>query len=86
MKIPDTFCESGSNGCSRSAGINAFFTNFTGVPERTIADEFIESENLVDSEPGFHPWNSPGAAMTYGDGCGLNGGNPDGCEGEGYCI
>ena len=37
----------------------------------------------AESEAGLHPWNSPGAAPTYGDGCGLNGGNPDGCEGEG---
>ena len=85
MKIPDTFCEEGSNGCSKDAGRNAWFTNYTGVEERTIGEEFIES-NRSHSEPGFHPWNSPGAAMTYGDGCGLNGGNPDGCEGEGETI
>ena len=36
-----------------------------------------------DSGAGLHPWNSPGAAPTFGNGCGLNGGNPDGCDGEG---
>merc|ERR1712121_582358 len=33
------------------------------------------------------PWHAtsdctPGAAVTFGNGCGVNGGNPDGCDGE----
>ena len=27
------------------------------------------------------PFNSPGAAPIFGDGCGVNGGNPNGCDG-----
>ena len=48
----------------------------------TLAD-FMFAPGSAESEAGLHPWNSPGAAPTYGDGCGLNGGNPEGCEGEG---
>ena len=32
---------------------------------------------------GLHPWNAPGSSPTYGNGCGANGGNPFGCDGEG---
>ena len=28
-----------------------------------------------------NPWSSPGSAPIVGDGCGVNGGNPDGCIG-----
>ena len=28
-----------------------------------------------------NPWSSPGSAPIFGDGCGVNGGNPDGCIG-----
>ena len=28
-----------------------------------------------------NPWCSPGSAPIFGDGCGVNGGNPDGCIG-----
>merc|ERR1711878_27449 len=34
------------------------------------------------SPAGKHPWNSPGAAPIFGNGCGANGGNPNGCIGE----
>ena len=27
------------------------------------------------------PWSSPGSAPIFGDGCGVNGGNPNGCIG-----
>ena len=30
-----------------------------------------------------HPWASPGSAPIHGEGCGANGGNPNGCDGEG---
>ena len=34
-------------------------------------------------EFGLNPWNAPGSAPVYGNGCGVNGGNPDGCTGGG---
>ena len=30
-----------------------------------------------------HPWASPGSAHEFGEGCGVNGGNPNGCVGQG---
>ena len=85
LNIPETGCTRGSNGCSRSAGRVAWFTNYTSVPEMTIEEEYLES-GRVKSPAGWHPWASPGAAPTYGNGCGLNGGNPDGCDGEGMPV
>ena len=70
--------------------LTAYFTNFTFVEERTVPDEFIDKE--VGSTHwvtgGLHPWNSPGAAPTFGNGCGVSGGNPlpRGCLGEGVQI
>ena len=31
----------------------------------------------------LNPWNAPGSAPVRGNGCGVNGGNPDGCTGGG---
>ena len=53
------------------------------MSEVTLPEDMFDDSDPLDSEAGLHPWNSPGAAPTYGDGCGLNGGNPDGCLGEG---
>ena len=72
------------------SGQDDFFTNFTFVEKKTIPDEFIDKE--VGSTHwvtgGLHPWNSPGAAPTFGNGCGVSGGNPlpKGCLGEGMQI
>ena len=74
---------SSTNGCSRSASHTAWFTNYTTVPEVTLQEEMFDEWGHRDSEAGLHPWNSPGAAITFGNGCGVNGGNPDGCDGEG---
>merc|ERR1712079_188124 len=71
-----------TNGCSRSGGRNAWFTNFTRVPEVTIPREFIDGGIKGDDVIEYNPWTSPGAAPTHGNGCGVNGGNPDGCDGE----
>ena len=86
LKIPPTGCTVGSNRCSDTAGRNAWFTNYTSVPEVTIDKELLGGSRHYKSPAGFHPWTSPGAAPTYGGGCGLNGGNPDGCDGEGDWI
>ena len=72
-----------TNGCSQSAQHTAWFTNYTSVPEVTLEEEMFDQWAHRESSAGLHPWNSPGAAPTFGNGCGLNGGNPDGCEGEG---
>jgi len=31
---------------------------------------------------GLHPWNAPGSSPVWGNGCGVNGGNPYGCNGR----
>ena len=82
LKDKSQKCEHGSNGCNRGAGWVSWFTNFTVVPEATIEEEMY-AQAPRSSHAGLHPWNSPGFAPTYGNGCGLNGGNPDGCDGEG---
>ena len=83
MRVEANGCSPGSNGCSRSAGRTAWFTNYTVVPEVTLEEEMFDTWAPRDSGAGLHPWNSPGSAPTFGNGCGLNGGNPDGCDGEG---
>ena len=70
--------------------LTAYFTNFTFVEERTVPDEFIDTKTGWTHwvTKGLHPWNSPGAAPTFGNGCGVSGGNPlpRGCLGEGVQI
>merc|ERR1719445_2258019 len=34
----------------------------------------------------LNPWNAPGSAPVRGNGCGVNGGNPDGCTGGGEAL
>ena len=84
-------------GCVKKQweGLTSYFTNFTFVEKRTLDDKFIDKDtdwktpewrNKYTGIPGgLHPWNSPGAAKTFGNGCGANGGNPfpQGCYGEG---
>ena len=77
-------------GCDKKTGLENWFTNFTFVEERTIDDKFIDTCDSHDCYSHWvtgqlHPWNSPGAAPTFGNGCGANGGNPfpQGCLGEG---
>ena len=36
----------------------------------------------VEGEKRYNPWAQPGTAPIYGEGCGLNGGNPNGCQGD----
>ena len=85
MKVPWDGCEDGSNGCSRSAGITAWFTNYTTVEEETLPEEMYSDGRHV-SGAGLNPWASPGAAPVFGEGCGLNGGNPFGCDREGKSL
>ena len=46
LQIPETGCTKGSNQCSRNAGRNAWFTNYTSVPEMTIDKEFLDSRRI----------------------------------------
>lgn len=85
MTVPWNGCEKvGKNGCSKSASLTAFFTNYTQVEEETLPEDMYSGgTNTWEGLEGFNPWSSPGAAPTWGDGCGANGGNPYGCLGEG---
>jgi len=84
MTVPWNGCEKvGKNGCSKSASLTAFFTNYTQVEEETLPEDMYSGgTNTWEGLEGFNPWSSPGAAPTWGDGCGANGGNPYGCLGE----
>jgi len=74
-------------------GEQAFSTNFTFAPgqEPTIPEEMFDAwlpewrrkTWTGAGEFRLNPWNSPGSAPIYGNGCGINGGNPDGCTGGG---
>ena len=77
---PETGC---TGRCRESMGLTSFFTNYTVVEKRTLPKEFLEKFTRSKSPAGKHPWNSPGAAPVFGNGCGANGGNPNGCIGDG---
>jgi len=76
---PETGC---TGRCRESMGLTSFFTNYTVVEKRTLPKEFLEKFTRSKSPAGKHPWNSPGAAPVFGNGCGANGGNPNGCIGD----
>ena len=67
------------SGCQ--LGVMAYFTNYTFVGKRTIEKEYI-TPHVPYKAPGsvwrwnLNPWNSPGSAKTFGEGCGVGGGNP----------
>jgi len=79
LEPPPTDC---TGRCRKSMGLVAFFTNYTVVEERTLPKEFFDDSAKFKSKAGKHPWCSPGAAPIFGNGCGSNGGNPNGCIGE----
>ena len=60
-----------------------WFTNHTFIPgEPTIPDDMYDANSAAAIEykkRQKHPWSSPGTAPTFGEGCGANGGNPNGC-------
>ena len=61
------------------------YTNYTYIPgEPTLPDEMYDTDcsackSIEETKERKHPWNAPGTAPTYGNGCGANGGNPNGC-------
>merc|ERR1712061_842618 len=77
LKLPSTGC---TGRCNKGTGLVAFFTNYTVVQEATLPEEFFDNSARRETEAGLHPWNSPGSAPTFGNGCGANGGNPSGCQ------
>ena len=82
-------------------GENAFSTNYTMVPlgmepmkDEDMFDEWLSKDRRYTWAPELdgswthrlNPWNAPGSAFVFGNGCGVNGGNPDGCTGGGKGI
>ena len=64
---------------------SAFFTNYTTIPgdptlPEEMFDEWLPERRRKTPGKGFNPWNAPGSATVFGNGCGVNGGNPDGCK------
>ena len=61
------------------------YTNYTYIPgEPTLPDEMYDTEcsacrGIEETKERKYPWTAPGTAPTYGNGCGANGGNPNGC-------
>jgi len=59
-----------------------WWTNHTFNSNPTLPSEFYDQEN-VKWRKYSHPWGSPGSAPVWGEGCGANGGNPNGCSYDG---
>merc|ERR1712130_559194 len=72
---------------TRYADYNANHTFVPNKPHRgpTISYDMIDLTrpimSKVDGKNQFHPWAQPGMAPSFGEGCGVNGGNPNGCQG-----
>jgi len=68
----------GSIGLGKKKGcLTQWFTNNTVIPgESVIPEEFMVGKRKKHPK---YPWNAPGTAPTLGGGCGVAGGNPDGC-------
>ena len=65
------------SGCK--LGVKAYYTNYTFVGKRTIEKEYITPGKSTHGSVwrwNLNPWNSPGSAKTFGEGCGVGGGNP----------
>ena len=83
-KTPTGQWPGGYGGCSRDASAYKWFTNHTSVQEKTLTPKTMYDKWSWKRRGGLlTPWNSPGAAPVVGNGCGVNGGNPDGCDGLG---
>ena len=63
--------------------IHIRFTNNTYIPGKAT----LEPEDMYDKwskgKKLKGPFSAPGSAPIFGEGCGVNGGNPNGCIGEG---
>jgi len=88
--LPDEVCEGELKvDCSISAfergWTTDWFTNYTHIPGEgeTMPDQMYgigsDTGSPVPKWAAKNPWTQPGTAPILGDGCGINGGNPDGC-------
>ena len=74
-------------------GETAFSSNYTMAPglEPTLPEEMFDDwlpewrRKTWEGQAKYalNPWNAPGSAEVFGNGCGVNGGNPNGCTGGG---
>ena len=81
VPIDDEHCmeETSSDGCRFNIGIAEWYANYTYIHgEATLPDEMYDEWSNTTGVRS-KPWASPGTAKTWGDGCGVNGGNPHGC-------
>lgn len=89
LKVPYNNC---TGSCSSSAGSTAFFSNYTMIPSgmsATLPEEMFDfpewrrhtwkQDGETWTKVGLNPWNAPGSAPIWSNGCGTNGGNPYGC-------
>ena len=89
---PDEVCEGAETGdaiecspCRIQGCANYVYTNYTFIPgEPTLPDEMYDTNcatcpSIEEIKSRKNPWASPGSAPVYGEGCGANGGNPNGC-------
>jgi len=61
-----------------------WFTNNTIIPgEPIMPKEFLRVTKPRPRYFMLSPWHAAGTAPVYGEGCGLLGGNPDGCPAKG---
>ena len=83
VPVPNKHCKEDTNQqrsdrkCRTWMGIAEWYTNYTYIPgdptlPEDMYDEFSHHKN--------QPWSAPGTAPTWGEGCGANGGNPNGCD------
>ena len=88
LPIPDDHCnESTGIECSiggmNEGSATEWWTNHTFINSNpTLPSEFYDQENEKWRRYN-HPWASPGSAPVWGEGCGANGGNPNGCNYDG---
>jgi len=89
--VPKVHCgeEQESQGlpCAHNAlvrgGAADWFTNNTLISTPTLPSDMYDEGKLPGKQRQKHPWASPGSSHAFGEGCGVNGGNPNGCEGQG---
>ena len=81
MPFPEETCEEDAPnpiGCKFELRIAEWFTNDTHIPgQPTLPEEMYDQ--WMHRRNRKNPWEAPGTAPVFGDGCGVNGGNPNGC-------
>jgi len=83
--VPEKHCQedsqraSSDRKCKFHMGKDEWYTNYTFIPgEPTLPDDMWDEFTPHPNNP-QKPWYAPGTAPTWGEGCGANGGNPNGC-------